>query len=633
MKLYNLSLKYFKGIKDYKLVLNGQDAGIFADNGLGKSTIMDSWCYLLFGKDSLNQADFEIKTLDETGKPYPGLDHEVEGVIEVAGQMLTLRKVYSEVWTKRRNSATKEFTGHKTEHYIDGVTNPRAFNTDLHWQKRRQILLDVCGDISDAQIIASNDKLASLPAILNGHTLDDYRKIIKASQTRINEQLHDIPVRIDEAEKDLPVVDHDDAVAITAKIDKLVQQKALKAEERLLVSSGGGALSKQRVLKAVELEISTLERTHQNDKDAEMWHTKTQLQSVVDDAERIRRSIKSKEDEAKIASSAIIQLEIEIQTLRNRYDLIFASKFEYEDKNICPTCLQSLPQDQVNSAREKALASFNQGRAEKLETIIHNGKEAKTRKETLESNNLKLADEINVINVNLFNLDKKACELNTRLSRHDDSVPAGLVEKQAQKVQIEKEIAELKNGNSGELAKIDTEIAETDARIASLQQTLQKVLQRDLGLRRVEELKAQERDLAKQFEELESQLFLCETFIKTKVKLLTDKINNKFEFVKWKLFETQINGAINEVCVAMVNGVPYDTGLNNGMQICAGLDIIRALQKHYGVQVPVWCDNRESVTKIPEMDCQIISLYVSSKDSKLRVETAGKKEVVNASSR
>ena len=111
---------------------------------------------------------------------------------------------------------------------------------------------------------------------------------------------------------------------------------------------------------------------------------------------------------------------------------------------------------------------------------------------------------------------------------------------------------------------------------------------------------------------------------------MEDKINSKFKMARFKLFDVQVNGALAECCETTFNGVPYGN-LNNGAKIQVGLDIIRTLQAHYGISCPVWVDNRESIVRLPEMDCQVISLIVSEKDKKLRIELAEReslKEVV-----
>ena len=78
---------------------------------------------------------------------------------------------------------------------------------------------------------------------------------------------------------------------------------------------------------------------------------------------------------------------------------------------------------------------------------------------------------------------------------------------------------------------------------------------------------------------------------------------------------------MKDTCEMMVDGVPYSS-LNSASKMQAGLDVIAALSKLYDVSVPVWLDNRESVTSIPEINSQVINLFVSADDKELRVEVA-----------
>jgi len=112
IKLNKLKLKNFKGIKDFTLEASGTDVNVYGNNATGKTTIFDAFTWLLFDKDSAGRKDFEIKTLDANGEPMHGLNHEVEAELSIDGEILTLRKVYYEKWTKKRGSATAEL--HRT---------------------------------------------------------------------------------------------------------------------------------------------------------------------------------------------------------------------------------------------------------------------------------------------------------------------------------------------------------------------------------------------------------------------------------------------------------------------------------------------------------------------------------------
>jgi len=136
--------------------------------------------------------------------------------------------------------------------------------------------------------------------------------------------------------------------------------------------------------------------------------------------------------------------------------------------------------------------------------------------------------------------------------------------------------------------------------------------------------------LAKEFEELEQQLYLIELFTRRKASLMDERINARFQIVHFKLFNELISGGIDDCCEITVGGVPFGGGLNNAARMQGGCEIISVLQEHYGIAPVMWLDNRESVTEIPGMKCQVISLYVSPEDKTLRVEKSSERKRVAA---
>lgn len=143
---------------------------------------------------------------------------------------------------------------------------------------------------------------------------------------------------------------------------------------------------------------------------------------------------------------------------------------------------------------------------------------------------------------------------------------------------------------------------------------------------RINQLRDKEKSLSGEYESIERGIFLCELFIKAKVGMLTEKINGKFSSVRFRLFQEQINGGIKEDCEVMIPSeggrmVPYAFA-NNAARINAGLEIIDVLSKHWGLSIPVFVDNAESVTRLTQMDTQLIRLVVSEADKKLRLEVS-----------
>jgi len=163
------------------------------------------------------------------------------------------------------------------------------------------------------------------------------------------------------------------------------------------------------------------------------------------------------------------------------------------------------------------------------------------------------------------------------------------------------------------------EIEKLEKQLEIERQKLAQIQQAEQSKERIEELKVEEKKLAQEYEELERQIYLIEQFIVTKVNLLEDKINSKFKLAKFKLFDRQINGGINEVCETLYNGVPYNHGLNRGAQINVGLDIIQTLSDFYQVKAPVFVDNAEAVCQINNINCQMIKLVVDETYKNLEV--------------
>ncbi|MEH6943512.1 ATP-binding protein, partial [Bacillus sp. JJ722] len=240
LRLVRLSLRNFKGVKEFTLDARGYNARVFGDNATGKTTLFDAFVWLLFDKDSQNKKDFSIKTL-VAGKEVHNLEHEVEASFLLDGKEITLRKVFAEKWTKKRGSATSEFSGHTTSYFVNSVpskkkeymdevasiiqedvfkllTSPSFFNEQLKKEERRKTLLEICGDISEEEVIASDSALSSLPTILQGRTIENHRKIISVRRTEINKELEKIPVRIDEITRSLPNVDGLDKEGLETQI-------------------------------------------------------------------------------------------------------------------------------------------------------------------------------------------------------------------------------------------------------------------------------------------------------------------------------------------------------------------------------------------------------------------------------
>ena len=109
-----------------------------------------------------------------------------------------------------------------------------------------------------------------------------------------------------------------------------------------------------------------------------------------------------------------------------------------------------------------------------------------------------------------------------------------------------------------------------------------------------------------------------EEYSRYKTRFVEDSINGLFRIARFRLFREQANGGVEDRCDVVHDGVPY-ISVNNGMKINLGIDIINTLSTAYGVKVPLFVDNAESVTQLEHCGSQIIRLVVSEYDKELRV--------------
>jgi DNA repair exonuclease SbcCD ATPase subunit len=655
--LKKLMLHNFQGGSFSLEAWNGENLNIYGANGSGKTRLMSAMLWLLTGKDSLGRGDFEIKNLDTSGNQEHGIDHTVEAIFDVSGNDLSLKKTYHEVWTKKRGSAKAEMTGNTTDHFIDGVpvkenefksrvaeifgdetrfrllTNSAAFAA-LPWQKQRALLLEVCGDIPDADIIAGDESLSPLRSALAKYTasktpLDDLKKVTMGRRTEINKQIDQIPVRIDEARRGLPDVTGLNKEALSAEISSL-ESRVNGAKLRLSgIDTGGKIAPLTKDLNSVAAEISGLENAHYLKQSDVVTKLNQQIRALVDADESAERKAKSIKSEIAEKKERISSLDKSMDLLREKWAGIDGEEFQDTTECVCPACGQNLPEERIESAREKAKAGYNALKSDRLADIQNRGKQLKAEHDRLVKEVRELEDKISVP----INAESNCREIE-RLTNERDAAKAdannysGIIDRNDlldRKAGLEKAINDAKGSVSEDSEAISKEIREIEPKLAEAKEKHSRFEYRTASEARIKELKAEEKKLAQEFEELEKMLYLIETFIKTKVSLLTDRINSKFKVVSFRLFNQLVNGGIEECCVFTVNGVPYDGGLNAAARTQGGLDIIRTLQKHYGIAPAVFIDNRESCTEIPDMDCQIINLIVSPQDKTLRIETTTNK--------
>lgn len=661
--LLSMDIQNFKGCTG-RTIDFADKTKICGANATGKTTIFDAFTFLLFNRDSLGSADFDIRPLDADGKMIDNIEISVKARISVDDEEFELKKVQKQKWVKKRGTDTREFQGNVNEFEINGypksqkefkefiseivdedvfnlITNPTAFNA-LAWKKQREILMKFVESFSDVQIAESfGDKYTKLIPELKMASTDDILKKHTKAKNVLNKEMVEIPARIDEVSKQLVIAD-----VPTLEVEKAAKEAELsKVEEEL---SGGNS------------KINEI-----NDRREQIMNLKFHLseiqnkanQKLLDDSSSIREEVAKKREITENLQRELSELRSSGRTVQAEYQshendvkrLLDDWKVEKaktfpefvpleplsESATVCPTCGQELPEDVKKKniadyeSRKKAheddykkrKAEFEAEHGKKLADITKAGSEAaKLRdeaKEKLETfgrsartYEQKIEETKRAYGEEKEKLDKfpKVADVseNTEYKATNEKISV-----------LEKEISEL--------ASEATDKTELEARKIALKDEITEIAGKIMAAdntkvkERIAELEAEQKEVGQKIANQEMMIDLTENFIRTKMNMISEKINGMFKIVSFKMFAEQINGGLKETCECTANGVPLSS-LNNGHRIVAGLDIIHSLSNLYGVSCPIFVDNAESINdfNVPEMDAQMIYLTVTD-DKELKV--------------
>lgn len=406
----SITLTNFKGIKSMTVNFDGERTTIKGRNESGKSTIYDAFTWLLFGKDAADRKDFEIKTLDKSGRVIPRIDHEVVGVLVIDGLETTLKRVYREKWVKARGSAEAEFSGHETLFFVNDVpksqkeyqdyiasiipeetfklvTNPAYFNS-IKWQDRRRMLTSVAGIPTDTEIAGTEFAHVLELMARERKTAEELKKQYAADKTKLKAEMEQIPGRLDEVERATP--EAEDWTAIEKQITELTGE-VTKLDESIRDSSKG--VQEQIDIRTKTLRIkSEIEQAISN-REFIARKTFAELAAKKDNTlAGIKQNIEFKQNQSNDYKVHIEQAENEfrynekmLQELRGDYKRVSSKVATIDVNTTCPTCGQGLPDADVEKTIAEVREKFNQYKSKELDQMNEKGKKMVATSESLKN--------------------------------------------------------------------------------------------------------------------------------------------------------------------------------------------------------------------------------------------------------
>lgn len=651
LTLEKMVISNFKGIRDLEIDF-GHVTKISGANGTGKSSIADAFAWVLFNKDSQGNApgtaDFQEKPRDEDGNEIHNLDTTVELYCRLDTMPFNLRRTQRENWVKKRGSTDSVFQGNVSTYWINEVETKltdfrsriseivseeafrligslSAFNA-LDWKKRREHLLTMTDIDADSYLLQQDSyrQLADEVA-QRGVGVEDLRKILTDQRKRTNNELQLFPVRIDEANKALPTFEAGEVEAAEKGLKSTEAELSAIQEKIAQAKAQSKQANNSELIFNLEAEVVGLRRIVSSEHRANIQALERNRNDASEAYRRATDALTDTEHRLTIAEVELKQATNKRDDLRKSYSEAYERTMDVKSAvgTVCPTCERPFPEEQVQAAIEKTRQMFEERRKEDLLKIKEQG--------------IKTAEEI-------ARLEKVADTLRADAKQLGAKIEAASAERDAAYEKLNNAPKEPDYSKNPEidalLARIKTLKAESDAspdeKITEYENEKEQVTTqikkyrvvlalRDSGeetKKRIVELEKQQHNAASRIGEIEQLIALVEQFVQDRCRVLEDSINDKFPTVRWKLFETQINGGIADVCQAYI---PCPSGLvaygsaNTAAKINADIEIVNVLSAHHGVSLPLFADNAERVNRLADTDTQLISLQVTT-DGELTVE-------------
>lgn len=639
LTIVGINIKDFKCFQEKTFLFPSNQITITGDNETGKTSIYDAFCWCLFGKNSLGEKSFNYKnTLTKDGE-----NTEVEVITKFGGREIDFKRVYEAKLTR-----LKEFNGYSTQCFINGIpksvkdfekevyhilsigidefnllTNPKYLTEQikggkgvLDWQKRCELLYMLTEFQTDKELIQQNSQFAELSSALNKYnTISEFLQAIKFDISKINSEIELLPTRIDQQMKNIIPVDFSpvelqvEKEELQNKISSMendIQDKEFQKDIEILTQKIHSNLEEIEQLNLSNLQYKNLQKgkflQERNEK-------RLQLKQEYFEAEKEISNIRNK------IQKDIEQLQLTRQQHKNNIEKIETSiekiqknQSTLSKKMVCPVCFQSLDQKDVIAENVKKQIAYLQEQKKKYENqvvqVLQQIQKAEQDKKNIDTSKLEN------LKVQIRNFEyEEMPEIKTNQS----------FEENIKKLELEiskskDEIRDIQQKAEEHRKKAQQEMKDYFNKVNEIDQKLNIIQQNKNSEALYNELQKELQGYLYKKDELQKMYDLSSDFIQFKCQEITESINKCFEVVKWRLFKfNKTDGELKEYCEPEVNGREYKD-LSASTKIIAGLDIIKAFQKHFGISLPIFIDNSESITYFPEMNAQSIKLYVQEEN-------------------
>ncbi len=666
IEVREIRLTDFKGQSEKKIEF-GHRTVVSGKNGCGKTTLADAFMWVFCDKDYSLKSNPDIRP-DDGRECLPRVD--IDLVID--GKPVSVAKFQKRTESKPKDgkpgkialSNKYEINGvPKAERDFKADLKERGFDfdnflmlshmeifTDLKDADARKILFSMSDGAgkSDLEIAKTVLDCAELVPLLETYKADEIKAMNSATLKKAEEQLKAIPNQIIGMEQSKV-----DADVAELELQKNALQEQISDLEKQIAQAGnekaGEIKAELAGLRTKLLEIDSKAK-------ADLLEQKSSVCNKVSTLE-LDRNIKTSELNRKASALEYLRAQKKdllkkLQNARTQYpkikdtewDNTVLENIESETFNdaeaICPTCGRNLPPEQIEQLKSgfeqrkqerinqqlKVKEEWEQDKKRKLDEVIQAGnkasagmKEAHKQEEALTSEISKLTDELEQIKASLDTENKNLEAIPEKPDFSENAeyqqILASIKEKEQELNSLDdgeeakKQLSEQLYGKKQELAAVNQKIGEANNNVRIDEQ--------------IEKLQESQKQYAQSKADAQMILDELKSLSMAKNTAFEDAVNQYFNGVKVKLFDTQKNGEVVDACIWYVqdkdgNWKKLIGNANTALMMKGKIAIMDGLQKFYGVSYPIFVDcaaelDNSSLAGI-KADAQLIFLKVAEGD-------------------
>lgn len=650
-----ITIKNFKGVLgEKKITFNPTLTQIMGANHAGKTTIVDAVQWVLFDKNSIGQTVFGIDPKDENGEIIHHLDNTVVLELTADGTDYKLEKVRSETWTKPRKKEEAEMTGHTTKYFVNenkytqkdfkafvddlckeslfkAITTPSYFPS-LPAEDQRNLLTKMVGKTTDEDLAGDNEDFKGLLQELSGTDLQKFREQLRYRIGELKKEIEQIPSRINENTEELKALESSKPnFDFTRKRIKEIETGIENIDNELAdlsrtVDTEFNERTKERTeINKLKNRMQAIVQSYQDKNTTEERKHKKTIDDAKYEIDVTERAIRNAKAAVEDGQAQLNKIAIASEDLKKRWVILDQTTFSWDNnQEICPTCHQHLPQDDIDRMKEEMEGNFNDNKSKQFDALEEEAARIKKRKSDAEATIKNAQDK-------LGKLEQQHKEQEAALQKAQESKPTITYhtdDEEYQQLQMDVNArtaaleARTEEETSDTKVKQEATLKQRKAEQNRLRDELRDELAKEQRItdkqNRIKELENRQHTLNQQLTELEKKDYTAEQFTIAKIENLEKKVNDLFTNVQFKMFEPFITtGGIKPTCECTMHGTPY-RDLSTSEKINAGIDIINAMCAFNDTYAPLLIDNAESITDILPTRSQQILLIVS-RDKELTI--------------